>query len=72
MQATGNDLQDGIEAVRSMIAMMETNLGAGPSYEILRGTGTVDQFFAQLSTLPFAHVKKFDSKEAAKAAGFKV
>lgn len=45
-----------IAKVRRMILEMQS-IGAGNSYELLRGTGTLDEFFNQFLELPFVHAR---------------
>ena len=45
-----------IDSVRAVIAGMKA-MGAGKSYELLRGTGTLDEFFDQFLALPFVHAR---------------
>jgi hypothetical protein len=54
---TGSDLAKGIEATRLIIKRMKTE-GAGESWELLRGVGTLKQFMAEFMKLPFVHAKR--------------
>jgi hypothetical protein len=52
-----DDLAKGIEAVRLIVQKLK-EAGAGQSWEILRGTGSIEEFTAQFMRLPFVHAKR--------------
>jgi hypothetical protein len=51
-----------LEKVRLVISEMK-KIGAGKSYELLRGTGTLEEYFEQFLALPFVHARDKDGKD---------
>ena len=59
----GPDLDAGINAVRDMADFLHKHHGL-QKWELLRGAGSVQQFFEELRKLPFAHSRETIKPEA--------
>ena len=57
LKVDGEDLAAGINSFR-FIANKLKKLGGGEFYEVLRGTGTNEQFFEEFKKLPFVHIRE--------------
>ena len=66
-EAITYDVESGIQLVRRMADHLAHEPGADRPYELIRGTGTLKQFVEQLATLPFAHMKSFETEAEARA-----
>lgn len=62
--AKGVDVMHAAASVMADRAKRSGEKGIGEMWELLRGTGTVEQFMKQLLKLPFIHHKKVSAEEA--------
>lgn len=60
--ATGTEEAAMIEATREGIAMLKL-MGGRKSWELLRGTGTLEDFINTFMKLPFVHARTIDGRD---------
>jgi major membrane immunogen (membrane-anchored lipoprotein) len=60
--AEADDLTKAVEVMRVVTQKLKAS-GGGESWEVLRGSGSVNQFFEEFKRLPFVHVKKVSKDE---------